>query len=228
MSPPLADKAVKLAKRKASAPPVVMEGESLESVYQFDYLGCRFTSDGDDAADMRHRGRTLAWSRPPVARQPLTAVTEAVPLRSERLLDPDARQRRVDANAKSAGKAQRLQLPATARHYREVVSRGGHQTFVRPYDGCADVVASQAGTYHADACRPPSAPCGVGAGPTSCPAILTPGSLLMDTPLPMHELVLRAADCQGWARDGRSLSSLKERPLRGKTPGRSYRKRQYG
>ena len=54
----LADKAVKLAKRKTCAallPPVVMEGESLESVYQFDYLGCRFTSDGDDAADMRHR-----------------------------------------------------------------------------------------------------------------------------------------------------------------------------
>ena len=54
----LADKAVKLEKRKASAAllaPVVMEGESLETVYQFDYLGCRFTSDGDDAADMRHR-----------------------------------------------------------------------------------------------------------------------------------------------------------------------------
>ena len=54
----LADKAVKLTKRKASAallPPVIMEGESLESVYQFDYLGCRFTSDGDDAADMRNR-----------------------------------------------------------------------------------------------------------------------------------------------------------------------------
>ena len=36
---------------------MVMEGESLESVYQvqFDYLGCRFTSDGDDAADMHHR-----------------------------------------------------------------------------------------------------------------------------------------------------------------------------
>ena len=32
-----------------------MEGESHESVYQFDYLGCRFTSDGDDAADMRYR-----------------------------------------------------------------------------------------------------------------------------------------------------------------------------
>ena len=42
----LADKAVKLAKRKASAAllsPVIMEGESLESVYQLDYLGCRFT-----------------------------------------------------------------------------------------------------------------------------------------------------------------------------------------
>ena len=54
----LADKAVRLDKRKASAallPPVGMEGESLESVYQFHYLGCRFTSDGDDAADMRHR-----------------------------------------------------------------------------------------------------------------------------------------------------------------------------
>ena len=55
----LADKAVKLAKREASAtllPPVVMEGESLESVCQFDYpLMYRFTSDGDDAAEMRHR-----------------------------------------------------------------------------------------------------------------------------------------------------------------------------
>ena len=32
-----------------------MEGESLESVYRYDYLGCHFTSDGDDASDMRHR-----------------------------------------------------------------------------------------------------------------------------------------------------------------------------
>ena len=39
-----------------------MEGESLESVYQFDYLGCRFNSDGDDAADMRHR-MTIAGER---------------------------------------------------------------------------------------------------------------------------------------------------------------------
>ena len=137
----LADKTVKLTKRKASAallPPVIKEGESLESVYQFHYLRCRFT-----------------------------AVTEAPPLRSECLLDPDAWQRGVDANAKSAGNAQWLQLSATAPHHREVVSRGGHQAFVQPSDGCADAEASLAGPYPAEARRPPSAPCSVGAGPTS-------------------------------------------------------------
>ena len=167
----LVDKAVKLAKRKASAallPPVVMEGESLETVYQFDYVGCRFTSHGDDAADMRHHGRTLAWSRPP-----LTAVTEAAPLRSERLFDPDARQRGVDANANSAGNAQQLQLPAIAPHHREIVSRGGHQAFVRPSDGCADAEAPLAGTYPTDACRPPSAPWRCWRWPTSWSAIPT-------------------------------------------------------
>ena len=39
-----------------------MEGESLETVCQFHYLGSRFTSDGDDAADMRHR-MTIAGER---------------------------------------------------------------------------------------------------------------------------------------------------------------------
>ena len=39
-----------------------------------------------------------------------------------------------------------------------------------------------------------------------------PGSLLMDTPLPLNELIRRAADRRGWARDGRSLSSLQESP----------------
>ena len=39
-----------------------------------------------------------------------------------------------------------------------------------------------------------------------------PGSLLMDTPLPLNELIQRAADRRGWARDGRSLSSLQESP----------------
>ena len=39
-----------------------------------------------------------------------------------------------------------------------------------------------------------------------------PGSILMDTPLPLTELLQRAADRRGWARDGRSLSSPQESP----------------
>ena len=39
-----------------------------------------------------------------------------------------------------------------------------------------------------------------------------PGSLLIDTPLPIHELVLRAAGRRRWARYGRSFSSLQESP----------------
>ena len=176
----LADKAVKLTKRKASAAllaPVLMEGESLETVYQFDYLGCRFTSDGDDAADMRHRmaiaderSRSLDYmwrDKPP------TPVPEATPLRSECLLDLKARQRGVDANAKSAGNAERLQLSATSPHHREVVSGGSHRAFLRPADGCADAEAPLAGPHPSDACRPPSAPCGVGTGPTRWTAIST-------------------------------------------------------
>ena len=112
-------------------------------------------------------------SQLPVARQPLTAVTEAAPLRSECLLNPDTRQRGVDAYAKSVGNAQRLQLSATAPHHREVVSRGGHGAFVRASDGCADAEASLAWPYRADARRAPSAPYSVGAGPTSWTAIPT-------------------------------------------------------
>ena len=96
----------------------------------------------------------------PVARQPLTAVTEAAPLG-------------VDPNDKSAHNAQRFQLPAIAPHHLELLSRGGHEAFVRSSDVCADAEVSLAGPYPSNACRPPSAPCGVGAGPTSWPAIPT-------------------------------------------------------
>ena len=108
-----------------------------------------------------------------MARQPLTPVTQAAPLRSECLLDSHTWQRGVDVNAKSAGNAQWLQLQAATPHHREVVSRGGHQAFVRPSDGCANAEASVAGPYPADACQPPSAPCGVGAGSTNWTALST-------------------------------------------------------
>ena len=39
-----------------------------------------------------------------------------------------------------------------------------------------------------------------------------PGSIQMDTPLPLTELLQRAADRRGWARDGRSIFSLQESP----------------
>ena len=61
-----------------------------------------------------------------MARHPLTTVTEAVPLRSVRLFDPDTWLRGVDPNAKSAGNTERFQHQATTTHHQEVVSRGGH------------------------------------------------------------------------------------------------------
>ena len=133
----LADKAVKLAKRKASAallPPVVTEGEPLKTVYQFDYLGCRFTSDANDAAEMRHRmaiagerSRSFGylWRDNRLPRS-LKLRLYAASVCS----DPDARQRDVDTNAKSTDNAQRIQLAATTPYHREVVSRGGHPAFI--------------------------------------------------------------------------------------------------
>ena len=78
-------------------------------------------------------------------------------------------------------------------------------------DGCADAEASLAGPHPVDACRSPSAPCGVGAGPTSWTAVPTWQPPDGHAP-PINELVLLAAGRRGWARDGRSLSSPQESP----------------
>ena len=64
-----------------------------------------------------------------------------------------------------------VSTPGNTSQHREVVSRGSHHSFVRPSDGCADAKAPVAGPDPAIACRPPSAPCGDGAGPTSWTAI---------------------------------------------------------
>ena len=64
----------------------------------------------------------------------------------------------------------------------------------------------------ADAYRPPSAPCGVGAGPSNWTALPTWQPLDGHAP-PLTELVMRAADRRIWARDSRSLYSLQESPL---------------
>ena len=54
----LADKSVQHAKRKKfedSLGHVYLEGEQLENVYTFEYLGCRIQSDGDETADINYR-----------------------------------------------------------------------------------------------------------------------------------------------------------------------------
>ena len=146
-----------------------------------------------------------------MARQPPTPVPETKPIRSECLLDLNARQRSVDANAKSAGNAEWLQLSATSPHHRKVVSGGSHHAFLRPANGCADAWHHWLGhilRMPADRLvhRAVSA-LGQRDGPP-----YQPGSILMDTPLPLTELLQRAADRRGWARDGRSLSSPQESP----------------
>ena len=144
-----------------------------------------------------------------MARQPPTPVPEATPLRSECLLDLNARQRGVDANAKSAGNAERLQLSATSPHHREVVSGGSHQAFLRP------AVRTRRHHWLGHILRMPAdrlvRHAVLALGQRDVPPY-QPGSILMDTPLRLTELLQRAADRRGWARDGRSLSSLQESP----------------
>jgi len=54
----LADRAVQLAKRKEQAAqqdPVYINGEQIDNVLQFEYLGCRLSGDGDESADVSYR-----------------------------------------------------------------------------------------------------------------------------------------------------------------------------
>ena len=54
----LADKAVQLVKRQKreeELPHVTIEGQALENVYSFEYLGSRVQCDGDDMADVEYR-----------------------------------------------------------------------------------------------------------------------------------------------------------------------------
>ena len=48
---------------------------------------------------------------------------------------------------------------------------GLNDFIIRPHDGCAKAEAQVVGPHPVDACRPPSALCSVGAGPTSWTAI---------------------------------------------------------
>ena len=169
-----ADKAVKLAKRKASAallPSVVMEGESLEPIYQFDYFECRFTSDGDDKADMPHctaivdeRSRSIdyLWRDNRLHRSQKLRLFAA----SACATRPDARQRGMDPKptpgnytTSSGGRMSRRSPSLRTTYLLTAVRKRRHQWLQGP--------------YNSDACRSPSAPCDVGAGPTSWTTVTT-------------------------------------------------------
>ena len=214
----LADKAVKLAKRKASAalfPPVVMEGEALESVYQFDYLGCRFTSDGDDAADMSHRitiagerSRSLDYlwhdNRLPRSlklRLYAASVCSTLTHGSEAwMLTPRALAMLNGFNSRQlhriTGRSHRDEATTPSYDLLKAVRTRRHQWLGHILRMPSDRLLRRAVLALGQQTGPP----------------YQPGSLLMDTPLPVPELIMRAADRRGWARDSRSLSCLQESP----------------
>ena len=90
----------------------------------------------------------------------------------------------------------------------------GHQAFVRPSDGCANAEASVAGPYRADDCRSPSAPCGVGAGPTNWTALSTWQPLDGHAPSPNRTNHANRRP----PRMGTRQPIPTGKPLRGKTP----------
>ena len=92
-----------------------------------------------------------------------------------------------------------------------------HQALVRPADGCADTEAPLAGPYPADARGPPSAPCSVGAGPTSWTTVPTGQLADGHTPPPKRtNPASRRPQRMGTRWPIPLLSTGK--PLRGETP----------
>ena len=199
-------------------PPVITEGESLESVYQFDYLGCCFTSDGDDEADMRHR-MAIAGER---SRSLNYLCSDNRLLRSLKLRLYAAS---VCSTLTNGSEAWMLTPRALAtlngfnsrQLHRIIVSRWGHKALVRPADSCADTEAPLAGPYPAYARRPPSAPCSVGAGPTSGSTVPTGQPADGHTPPPKRtNPASRRPPRMGTRWQIPLLSTGK--PLRGETP----------
>ena len=214
----LADRAVKLAKRKASAAlmqPVTLEGEPLEMVYQFDYLGCRFSSDCDDTADMSHRmaiagerSRTLShiWSDNRLPRQLklrlyAACVCSTLTHRSEAwTLTPSAMKALNGFNSRQLHRI-------TGRPYRDEATHPSYDLLaairLRRHRWLGHILRMPPERLLHRAVRA----LGQRGGPP-----YQPGSLLMDATLPMDQLSMRATDRTLWARDDRSLPPLQESP----------------
>ena len=204
----LADRAVKLAKRKASAAlmqPVILEGEPLEMVYQFDYLGCRFSSDCDDTADMSHRmaiagerSRTLGhiWSDNRLPRQLklrlyAACVCSTLTHGSEAwTLTPSAMKALNGFNSRQLHRI-------TGRPYRDEATHPSYDLLaairLRRHRWLGHILRMPPERLLHRAVRA----LGQRGGPP-----YQPGSLLMDATLPVDQLSLRATDRTLWARDG--------------------------
>ena len=214
----LADKAVKLANRKASAAllaPVVMECKSLETVYQFDYPGCRFTGDGDDTADMRHRmaiagerSRSIDYLwRDNRLLLSLKLRLYAASICSTLAHGSEAWMLTPRALATLTGFNSRQLHRITGRSYQEEATTPSYDLLravrTRRHHWLGHILRMPAERI----VRHAVLALGQRDGPP-----YQPGSILMETPLPLTELLQRAADRRGWARYGRSLSSPQESP----------------
>ena len=214
----LADRAVKLAKRKASAAlmqPVILEGEPLEMVYQFDYLGCRFSSDCDDTADMSHRmaiagerSRTLShiWSDNRLPRQ-LKLRLYAACVCSTLMHGSEVWTLTPSAMKALNGFNSRQLHRITGRPYRDEATHPSYDLLaairLRRHRWLGHILRMPPERLLHRAVRA----LGQRGGPPC-----QPGSLLMDATLSMDQLSLRATDRTLWARDGRSLPPLQESP----------------
>ena len=193
-----------------------MEGESLETVNQFDYLGCRFTSsDGDDAADMRHRtaiagerSRSLdyLWRDNRLPRS-LKLCLYAASVCSTLTHGSEAWTLTPIALAMLTGFNSRQLHRITGRSYRDEATTPSYDLLTavrtRRHQWLGHILRMPGDRL----VRRAVMALGQRAGPP-----YQRGSLLMDTPFPLDELVLRVADRRGWARDTRPLSSLQESP----------------
>ena len=168
-----------------------MEGESLETVYQFDYLGCRFTSDGDDAADMRHRmtiagersrGLDQLWRDKRLPRS-LKLLLYAASVCSTLTHISEACTLTPRALATLNGFNSRQLHCITERSYREQATEPSYDllTAVRTHHWLDHIMRMPVDRL----VRLAVLALGQRAGPP-----YQPGSLLMDTSLPLHELVL--------------------------------------
>ena len=182
--------------------PVRTGGHHVVEDYQFDYLGCRFSSDCDDTADMSHR-MAIAGELPRQLKLRLYAacVCSTLTHGSEAwTLTPSAMKALNGFNSRQLHRI-------TGRPYRDEATHPSYDLLaairLRRHRWLGHILRMPPERLLHRAVRA----LGQRGGPP-----YQPGSLLMDATLPMDQLSLRATDRTLWARDGRSLPPIQESP----------------